>query len=457
MGDNSLFDVTVVGSGPSGTHAAYPLIKAGLKVAIIDGGLDSKEKDTTDSAPRVGAKSNALDILMKGSLAFNKTYQLLKINSNIEIVQTLAKGGLSEFWHGLCDFLTDEELNEVGLPADSIQNEYGIISKLVNLDTKPRLDIHGRLILEKSPNKVYRLPVTYPYKTSEIIKKFERRKNFTYISGQVVKTVKEKNGAVEIVSVSIKNKDESVVKARYAILATGAINTTRIMLRSKNLFNHKTSFLAKNHSMIVCLHSQTLVKKAEAHIANPGQLGFSSNKTGQKLRAFVQLYRANPVMLSNAAKYIPLPKLFAEKLLSIFIHSLVIADVRFPAFETKNKFCQLKRDGGSDILQISFNLTSNELKKQNKELKQISQTLKTLGLIPLKIISDPVTSHYGGGVPFRGRGRLATDINGKLKNSKHIYIADSAAWRALPGKPLALTIMANASRIGKEVLKKLKK
>ena len=40
---NVEFDVVIVGSGPAGVHASYPLVKAGLRVAIIDGGLDSKK------------------------------------------------------------------------------------------------------------------------------------------------------------------------------------------------------------------------------------------------------------------------------------------------------------------------------------------------------------------------------------------------------------------------------
>lgn len=30
------FDVIIVGSGPAGTSAAYPLVKAGLKVLMVD-------------------------------------------------------------------------------------------------------------------------------------------------------------------------------------------------------------------------------------------------------------------------------------------------------------------------------------------------------------------------------------------------------------------------------------
>src|SRR3990167_5740674 len=128
----NIYDVAIVGSGPSGVHAAYPLIEAGLQVAMIDGGLNSK-------------------------IALKKTDQLLKIKSNIEIAQSLAKGGLSEIWPGICDYFNKEELTRIGLPINEILKEYPVVSDLIKLKLKPNLDIQGKSILDSHQN-VYRLP-----------------------------------------------------------------------------------------------------------------------------------------------------------------------------------------------------------------------------------------------------------------------------------------------------------
>lgn len=453
----STYDVVVVGSGPAGVHAAYPLVEAGLRVAMIDGGLDSKKQDNTVSSSNTSTtRSNALDILMKGSYAFGKTYQLLKIKSNIDIIQTLAKGGLSEFWHGICDFLTAEELREIGLSLDEIQKEYAQVSDRINLKLKPPLDLHGKLILENGSDQVYRLPVAYPYRTSDVVESLKKYKNFTYIPRRVVLKVKEKNRYVEVESLSIEGGEKSYIHSRDVILAAGSVNTTRILLRSLGLYNHKTTFLTKPHSMIVCLHTKTLLNHRGSNIADPGQLALMSNRSDQKLGTFVQLYRVNPLMFDKALEYMPPPKLIARAILSLFIRSLVIADVRFPTFETKEKYCRLKKArGDSDVLEIFFHQTKSESKNHKIELDNISQTLKSIGLLPLKIISDSITSHYGGGVPFQQTPRkLSADLYGRLHRHKRICIADSSTWRALPAKPLALTIMANASRVSKHVLKK---
>ena len=55
----SQFDVVVVGSGPAGVHAAYPLVKARLRVAIIDGGLDSKWRFLPAKPPTLTIIANA--------------------------------------------------------------------------------------------------------------------------------------------------------------------------------------------------------------------------------------------------------------------------------------------------------------------------------------------------------------------------------------------------------------
>lgn len=408
---NSQFDVVVVGSGPAGVSAAYPLVNAGLKVAIIDGGLDSKKKDINlndFSNINLSEKSNAYGLIRNNSYVFNKTYQLLKIKSQIEVLQSLAKGGLSELWNGISDFFSPSELERVGLPINDIQREYEEVAKRIKLKFRLPLDLHSKLILQVYKSKsnidheIYPLPSAASYFGSVSIDDLKRFKNFTYIPNNLVLKVKERAKLVEIQSVTIDKSLESITRTRFLILGAGSFNTARILLRSFDLFNHKTTFLTKPHYVIVCLHLRTLIRKSSFKKLNSGQLAISSNQTNHGLSSFfVQLFRFNPRALYKALKYIPLPKPISLILLKIIAPSLVIADVRLPAFESKNKFCRLKKDtNGKDILEIVFKETEEELRSHKNELSKIKQQLKTLGLFPLKMGSDYVTAHYAGGVPL---------------------------------------------------------
>ncbi|MBI2599314.1 FAD-binding protein [Candidatus Daviesbacteria bacterium] len=464
------FDVVIVGSGPAGVHAAYPLIKAGLKVAIIDGGLDSKKQDKKLSDfldVHFRETSNAYDLIKQSSYVFNKTYQLLKINSNIEIIQSLAKGGLSQQWHGISDFFSNKELERIGLPSNEIQAEYKEIAKLIKLKLEGNLDYHAKALLktaESKPNlkeKLYRVPLAFPYRTSSDIEYFKKFKNFTYIPNQLVFTVKDIKTCVKIESRSINKQSTLQTKAGYVILAAGSINTTRILLRSLNLFNYKTTFLTKAHYITACMHPRTfLLRSSEKYLKKSGlgQLVIADKKIGKGVGAFfIQLYRFNPLVIHKVLKHIPLPKIMALPLMSIFAPFLMIADIRFAASESKKRFCRLLKDADkNDVLEISFQESLKEMKNHESEFVKISRQLNSLGLFPLKTVKDYTTSHYAGGVPYmKNPGKISVNLNGRLHQANRIYVADSASWRALPAKAPTLTIMANAARIGKKVLAKL--
>lgn len=456
---NIQFDVVIVGSGPAGLHAAYPLVEAGLHVAVIDGGLEdlkqaTKQSTYTDTNRR--ETSHAFDLLKERSSIFKKTYDLLKIKSNIEIIQSLAKGGLSEVWHGICDFFSEKELETIGLPTDEILREYKEISKLIKLQFRTPLDLRSRLLLAKAKNNIhmeytiYQVPQIFSYRTKFFIETLKQFKNFVYIPNQLVYSIKEKRSHVEIQSFSIDKKEESITKTAFLILAAGSINSTRILLRSFKLYNYKTIFLTKANYIVPCLHIASFGKKNDSKKSKFGQLVISSKKTDRDVDSFfIQLYRLNPLFLHKALQHIALPKIIALPLLSALAPYVVIADIRFPAFASKTTFCKLKKETDKgDILEISFKETHKDLIRHKKEYADISKYLRSLGLFPLRVISDYTTSHYAGGV--------SVDKNGKLHKANKIYIADSSSWKMLPAKPPTLTIMANASRVGKKVLKNFK-
>lgn len=465
---NTQFDIVVVGSGPAGVHVVYPLVKAGLRVGLIDGGLDSKKQyEQHNTFPDISytKTSHAHDLIKESDYVFQKTYELLKIKSNIEIIQSLAKGGLSEVWHGISDYFSSNELVAAGLPVDEIKREYQEISKRINLTATTPLDFHSRLLLARAKNKthfeskVYPVPLVFSYRTSSTIGELKRFKNFVYLPNQLVFKVKQNARQVEIQSFSIDKHVRLITSANFLILAAGSINTTRILLRSFELYNYKTTFLTKANYVIACLHLMSLLKKNNIKKSRHGQLVIASQDTNQGLDSFfIQLYRFNPRVLHKALQYIPLPKIIAKPLFSVFAPSVVIADVRFPSFESKKAFCMLKKETDEkDILEIQFHESAEELRKHKDERGKIFRQLRSLGLFPLHTIFGYTTSHYAGGVPFQHTpGKLSVDSDGKLHQAQGIYVADSSSWGALPAKPPTLTIMANAARIGKNVLKNFK-
>jgi choline dehydrogenase-like flavoprotein len=178
------FDVIVVGSGAAGAHAASPLVHAGCRVAMLDGGYeapawlasapsenfeDVRRYDRDQARWFLGADFSAIPLgdlargMAAGTVSGNRRYvveeaeTLLPVDAgDTQILQSLAKGGLAAAWGATCAFLSAEELRDVGLPPDEMLRHYEIVSRRIGVSgpqgrpgIQPplRLDHHAAALL----------------------------------------------------------------------------------------------------------------------------------------------------------------------------------------------------------------------------------------------------------------------------------------------------------------------
>lgn len=105
-----VYDVIIIGSGPAGVSAAYPLVESGHKVLMVDGGSGDKDSDVDSSQagwflppPDVMSNENIspklripkLKYVFDGFIAHNHIK-----TQNFFAVGSLASGGLSNAWGG---------------------------------------------------------------------------------------------------------------------------------------------------------------------------------------------------------------------------------------------------------------------------------------------------------------------------------------------------------------------
>lgn len=149
------FDVIIIGSGPAGVSAAFPLVQAGLKILMVDGGkhptiappiseyLSMRGTDSQQWKWMVGEDFHALKNLTAVSpklrtptnkYVFDEFETVNKIISrDFVAVGSLASGGLSNAWGCGVARLSENELAEFPFQLSDIERSYEIVSKRIGI------------------------------------------------------------------------------------------------------------------------------------------------------------------------------------------------------------------------------------------------------------------------------------------------------------------------------------
>jgi len=156
-------DVIIIGSGPAGVSAAFPLVKAGYKVLMIDGGktkshnylqqnyLELRENDSSQTNWMIGEKFHALK--MKTAISpklripdlayvFDSFHEKIKFNNgDFTVVGSLASGGLSNAWGAGVARFSNKEMEKFPFPAADLEKSYRDVGLRVGISGKSADDL----------------------------------------------------------------------------------------------------------------------------------------------------------------------------------------------------------------------------------------------------------------------------------------------------------------------------
>ena len=149
------FDVIIVGSGPAGVSAAFPLVEAGLRVLMVDGGkqpdvpppdrdfLSARTHDTAQWKWMIGKNFHALKRQNAASPKLRVPTQAyafdgFKFNNKIEAedfiaMGSLARGGLSNTWDCGVARLSTSELSAFPFSNSDITASYEKVSRRIGI------------------------------------------------------------------------------------------------------------------------------------------------------------------------------------------------------------------------------------------------------------------------------------------------------------------------------------
>lgn len=185
------FDAIIVGSGPAGVSAAFPLVEAGLKVLLVDGGrevkvlppsqpyLESRAVEQDQWKWMIGEDFHALNNwnaaspklrvpvhapVFEGFAAENKIDP-----SDFIAVGSLAKGGLSNAWGcGVARFSADE-LWEFPFTPSEIEKSYETVIRRIGISGGANDDLSDYFGLDELADPPVQMDALHTY----LLEKYE--------------------------------------------------------------------------------------------------------------------------------------------------------------------------------------------------------------------------------------------------------------------------------------------
>lgn len=520
----SATDVLIIGSGPAGVHAARPLRAAGLRVAMIDGGnaapaVLSEDPGTFSSARKtrddqwrwfLGQDLSAIPVdglkggLGGGMTSGNRAYITadtekmlpLEQGSNVQIVQSLAQGGLAAGWGGACAFFSDSELTAMGLPPEAMRQaedaviaDIGVSGPQTRAGVQPSapLDLHAENMLRayrtaEAAFRAKKLSFVQPHSALLTQPLGDRRatkcadmdyyadpgqslyrpaftldrlraEGMEYHGGWRVDRVAERGEYVAVSARHLRDGTTREFTARHVVLAAGALNSARILLESGGMYDTPSCCLLKPHAYIAGIDLRSLGRAGpDKRISICQMLCIDDEERDGVRQGCAQLYSYRSLLLFRLLQSIPLSTTLAMRAAALLAPSLVIADLRFSAFAGDGMSIALRRNGA---LAVHAAIPPEATARREHSLTRLRTGLRMAGVLPVSTLRLPEgsSSHYAGTIPIADvpTGSLSADMNGRVHGLRRVTVADASLLRSFPPLPHTLTIMANARRIGESL------
>jgi hypothetical protein len=432
-----------------------------------------------------------------------------------EPLESFACGGLGVAWGAVAFPFSDVELAQCGLPAAELRTHYEIIANRIGISGQAdddlcslrgplaalqpplRLDHNAAAILERyevlrkrsrqagfylgrsflatlsealgdrQPNSYHDMDFwsnhgQSVYRPNFTLGDLRGRPNFVYRPGLLVSGFSEmEDKAVLVTGKVLADDTQETFSTRALVLAAGSLGTTRLVLRSQGLHDRIVPFVCNPHTYMPCLHYRRLDLPHAERCHSLAQLTIIHDPTmdGKHL-VQAQMYSYRSLQLFRLLKETPLSHREGLRILRALAPHFVIWVIQHEDLPNMQKYCVLRHGGESgDTLEIGYGDSADDRVRRERHEKRIAGFARQLGCLPLKRVHAIHGSsvHYAGQFPMTREDRpLTTELSGKLRGTRAVYLADSSTFAYLPAKGLTLTLMANANRIGVDLLKRLR-
>ena len=495
--------ICVIGSGPAGVAAAYPLVKAGHQVLMLDVGLELEPElramvnrmAATDKHSwrsddlgqlRLGMKASRAGVMLKRVYGSDFPYrnaaeEISLQRHNAGLLPSFALGGLSNAWGGAllsncqrdmadwpvsqADLAPHYEALHEFMPLSGCRDELERAFPLYTDPVELPLSQQAALLLQdlrKQPVSglafgqsrlavnsdcvacglcLYGCPYGLIYNSAATVAHLQTQPNFSYQAATLVHRIEESEGQAVIHG---KNRDGRFsLKADAVFLAAGTLPTSRIMLESMQAYDHSLQLSSSQYFLFPLLRRQRSKDVARGELHTLAQLFLEiSDPALSPYTIHLQGYSYNDLYRQAAETMLgPLSRLLP---LEMILERLILFQGYLHSASSPSLQLTLTREG--------LKLTGESGQRLSGVVGGIMKKLRPFGLPFSPKIGMPGEGfHAGGSLPMRQTpGPFETDVWGRPSGFERVHIVDASVMPSIPATTITYTAMANAHRIAAE-------
>ncbi|MBY4631275.1 FAD-dependent oxidoreductase [Rhizobium croatiense] len=490
-------DFIIVGSGPAGVSAAFPLIAAGRRVVMLDAGNDAGSEDESRSARVLGRNLESLRAddgsspklqtpVARGILErFRRESGIT--GEGFMPVASLARGGLSNIWGAQISYLDAEDIAAWPIDIELLQRSYERISRRVGLSTNTDLTAGANsgpllplgataahvlrrheiampadgsfrlfpavnaILSEPRPGRaacdlrgdcLYGCPSGAIYNSRQDLLSLQKSPHFRLLDNMRAMSLTSNSGW------TVGTADGSSFSAPRIILAAGVLGTAALLADLLPIGGEGLRLLNSPTLAIPLLSPARLLRSATA-THSLAQLGLSL-RYGERASDYVTgaVYEVGSLPAQSFVNRMPLGRKAGRAAFETIAGSLLVATIYYPGDQSRSYIHRDPAAGKGMTVRGGF---ADGFDIRVKDLKRrLRREWQRLGLIPLPgaSLAEPgVDAHFAGTLPMGATGPFGTSVDGELNLHPGLHVVDGSILPELSSKYITMTIMANADRI----------
>lgn len=282
-----------------------------------------------------------------------------------------------------------------------------------------------------------------------------RRNGAEYRDGICVDRIDESDGKPTVYAVDTRNDTRHAFSFDAVFVAAGPINTTRILLQSRELYDRPVLLKESQKFVLPMLRLRGAPTAMEQPSVTLGSTFIEAKVASQPAHwLHLQIVPMNRMIIETAGLPGALHPIVG-RLWKPLLRRMMAAWCGMHSDYSSHVELRLRR-GANQSAALEIGLRPSEkaragARQAAKDLFRMGLAFHTLFCYWMIRFSNPGSgTHCGASFPMRRQPRdlLDTDVYGRPFGWSRVFAVDSSVLPSIPGTTLGFSVMANASRIG---------